>query len=121
MLFRSARVTSATTAAAAGATVGQVPRHLFSLWNAYQVATRVNAGVGVVSRSDMFAAIDNTVVLPGYLRLDASASVTLSGRTRLQIHAENLTNRRYVVNADGNNNISPGSPRAVRVALSAGF
>ena len=114
-------VTSATTAARAGAQVGQVPRHTFSLWNNYQIAPIVSAGLGIVRRSDMFAAIDDTVTLPGYTRADAAVFLSLTDRTRLQVNVENVFDRRYYVNADSNTNISPGSPRAVRVALSAAF
>jgi outer membrane receptor for ferric coprogen and ferric-rhodotorulic acid len=32
-----------------------------------------------------------------------------------------MFNRTYYANADSNTNISPGSPRALRVALIAGF
>jgi len=118
---QAAFVTSATTAAAAGAQVGQVPRHTFSLWNLYQVQPRVGVGLGVVYRSDMFAAIDNTVTLPGYTRVDAAVYLPLSGRVRLQANVENVFDRRYYVNADSNTNISPGTPRALRVGLTAGF
>jgi len=118
---QDAVVTSATTAARAGAQVAQVPRHTFSLWNNYQLLSRVGAGLGVIHRTDMFAAIDDAVVLPGYTRADAAAFFSLSDRTRLQVNVENLFDRIYFVNADSNTNISPGSPRTVRVALSAGF
>ena len=69
----------------------------------------------------MFAAIDNTVVLPGYLRVDAAVYYSVTERIRLQANMENLTNRRYYLNADSNTNISPGSPRAVRVGITASF
>ena len=119
--YQDAFVTSATTAAAAGAQVGQVPHHTFSLWNLYQVQPRLGVGLGVVYRSDMFAAIDNTVTLPGYTRVDAAAYLPLSGRMRLQANIENVFDRRYYVNADSNTNISPGSPRALRIGLTTGF
>jgi catecholate siderophore receptor len=118
---QDAFVTSATTAARAGAQVAQVPRHTFSLWNNYQLLPRVGVGLGIIRHTDMFAAIDDTVVLPGYTRADAAAFFSLSDRTRLQVNVENLFDRIYFVNADSNTNISPGSPRTVRVALSAGF
>ena len=118
---QDASVTSATTAARAGAQVAQVPRHTFSLWNNYELLPRVAAGLGIIHRTDMFAAIDNAVVLPGYTRADAAAFFSLSDRTRLQVNVENLFDRIYFINADSNTNISPGSPRTVRVALSAGF
>jgi catecholate siderophore receptor len=90
------------------ATVAQVPRHTLSLWNRYQFAPRVGAGLGVIYRSDMFAAIDNTVTLPGFVR--ANAAVFFS-----------LIDASYYLNADSNTNISPGSPRAVRIGLTARF
>jgi hypothetical protein len=61
--YQHAFITSATVAAALGASVAQVPGHTFSLWNRYQISPRVGAGVGMIYRSDMFAAIDNTVTL----------------------------------------------------------
>ena len=118
---QNAFVTSATTAARAGAQVAQVPHHTFSLWNNYQLLPKVGAGLGIVRHADMFAAIDDTVTLPGYTRADAAVFLSLTDRTRLQVNVENVFNREYYVNADSNTNISPGSPRAVRVALSAGF
>jgi catecholate siderophore receptor len=65
----------------------------------------------------MYAAVDNTVTLPGYTDVDAAVYVSLTARLRAQVNGENLFNRTYYVNADNNTNISPGSPRAVRVAL----
>jgi catecholate siderophore receptor len=119
--FQDAFVTAATAAAPAGTVVGQVPRHTFSLWNNYQVVPRVGAALGILYRSDMFAAIDNTVTLPGYTRADAAAFVTISRQLRLQANVENLFNASYFINADSNTNISPGFPRALRVGLTTSF
>ena len=67
-----------------------------------------------------FAAIDYTVVLPGYTRADAAVYFSVTERVRLQANTENLFDARYYANAD-NNNISPGSPRTVRIALITRF
>jgi catecholate siderophore receptor len=69
----------------------------------------------------MFAAIDNTVTLPGYTRVDGAVFVRLAKQLRLQTNVENLFNTKYYVNADSNTNISPGFPRAVRIGLTAVF
>jgi catecholate siderophore receptor len=98
-----------------------VPHQTFSLWNNYQVTGRLALGLGVIHRSDMFAAIDNSVVLPGYTRADAAAFFNFTERWRLQANVTNLFNRKYYLNADGNNNISPGSPRSARISLTASF
>jgi catecholate siderophore receptor len=119
--YQDARIRSATTAAAAGAIVPLVPRHTFTLWNKYQLTSRFGLGLGVAHRSDVFAAIDNKVTLPGYTKVDAAAYFRLAERWKLQAHFDNLLNARYYLNADGNNNISPGAPRSVKVSLIAAF
>jgi catecholate siderophore receptor len=119
--YQDAFVTSATASARAGAQVAQVPHNTFSLWNNYRIVPRLGAGLGILNRSDMFAAIDNTVLLPSYTRVDAALFFSLTEKMRLQVNAENLLDKRYYMNADSNTNISPGSPRAVRVGLIARF
>ena len=119
--YQDAFVTSATTAAAAGAKVAQVPHQTLSLWNNYQFTPRVGAGLGVLSRARMFATIDNSIRLPGYTRVDGALFINLSSALRLQANIENLGNVRYVINADSNTNISPGAPRTARIGLTARF
>jgi catecholate siderophore receptor len=119
--YQDAFVTSATTAARAGAIVGQTPHHNFSLWNNYQILPRLGVGLGVIHRSDMFATIDDTITLPSYTRADVAVFYSITERIRLQANVENLFDKKYFVNADSNTNISPGHPRAVRVGLTARF
>jgi catecholate siderophore receptor len=119
--YQDAFITSATVAARAGAQVAQVPHHTFSLWNNYQIISKLGAGLGLIHRADMFAAIDNTVRLPGYTRADAAVFFTLTEKIRLQANVENLLDKRYYLNADSNTNISPGSSRALRIGLVARF
>ena len=119
--YQDAFVTSATTTARAGAIVGQTPHHNFSLWNNYQIFSRLGAGLGVIHRSDMFATVDNTVTLPSYTRADVAVFFSITERIRLQANVENLFDKKYFVNADSNTNISPGHPRAIRVGLTARF
>jgi catecholate siderophore receptor len=119
--YQDAYVTSATTAARAGAVVAQVPHHTLSLWNNVQIHPRVGAALGVIYRSKMFATIDNTVTLPGYTRFDAAAYYNLTHDLRLQLNVENLFDKTYWANADSNTNLSPGSPRAVRLGFVARF
>jgi catecholate siderophore receptor len=78
-------------------------------------------GLGIINRSEMYAAIDNRVVLPGYTRADAAMYYSLNERVGLQANLENIFNKNYFVNADGNDNISPGSPRAARLSLTWKF
>ncbi len=119
--YQDAFIASATSAAPAGAQVAQVPHHTFSVWNNYQITPRIGAGLGILNRSDMFAAIDNKVSLPGYTRADVAAYIPVSEKMRFQANVENVFNRKYYVNADSNTNISPGASRALRVALISRF
>jgi catecholate siderophore receptor len=98
-----------------------VPRHTLSLWNRVQVAPRLGLGLAVVHRSEMYAGIDNKVTLPSFVELDGGVYFTISHGVRAQAYLENLFNGRYYVTAHSNNNISPGSPRAIRVAVVTGF
>ena len=119
--YQDAFISSATATALAGKQVAQVPHHSFTVWNKYQFLRRMSAGLGIISRSDVFAALDNTVVLPSYTRADAAVFYTFNETWRLQANVENLFNTRYYLNADNNTNITPGSPRAVKIGLIARF
>jgi catecholate siderophore receptor len=119
--YQNAYISSATTAARRGAKVGQVPHHNFSLWNNYQIISKLGAGLGIIHRSDMFATVDNTVTVPGYTRADAAIFYSLTEKIRLQANVENVFDKKYFINADSNTNISPGSPRALRVGFTARF
>lgn len=118
---QDATVTSRTAAAAVGAKVALVPRNTASLWNRYQMASRVGVGVGVIYQDEMFAAIDDAVTLPSFVRIDAAAYYTVNRGVRVQANVENIFARTYYPTANSNNNITPGSPRAVRVAVVTGF
>ncbi len=119
--YQDSTISSATAAARAGARVAQVPRGTFSLWNNYRLLPRLGVGLGILNRADMFAAVDNTVVVPGYTRVDAAVFYSLTEKIRLQANVENVGNRTYYANAHNNTNISPGSPRAARLGLTMRF
>ncbi|MBA3467757.1 MAG: TonB-dependent siderophore receptor [Gemmatimonadaceae bacterium] len=114
-------ITSTTANAPAGARVPLVPRATLSLWNKFLVSPAVSIGGGLVRQSEMFAAINNTVRLPAFTRLDGALYLRLSGGLRAQVNIENLFDARYFATAHSNNNISPGSPRAVRASLTTSF
>jgi catecholate siderophore receptor len=118
---QDAYITSQTAQAEEGAKVALVPRNTFSLWNRYQVHRMWGVGVGVVYQDQMFAAVDNAVTLPSFTRFDAGAFFALTRELRAQVNVENVFDKTYFITSHSNNNISPGSPRAARVSLTAGF
>jgi catecholate siderophore receptor len=113
-------IVSTTTSAAAGRSVPLVPHHTLSLWNRYQLTTDAGVGLGLVHQAAMYAAIDNSVTLPGFTRVDGAVFLSILPRARLQLNLENLLDRRYYATAQGNNNIMPGAPRTLRLSVTAG-
>ena len=114
-------ITSTTAAAASGTTVPVVPSTTLSLWNKYHVARGLSQGLGLLHQTDMYAAISNTVKLPAFTRVDGSISFPLMKAVGAQLNLENIFNEKYYPLAHNNNNITPGSPRSIRVLLTTGF
>ena len=120
--LQDAEITRSLTAEiVAGARLAKVPRHSFALWNKYQFSQVLGVGLGLISRGDSFVATDNTVILPGFTRVDAGVFFRISPSVRAHVNVANLLDRRYFETAHSNNNISPGSPRALRLALTTTF
>jgi catecholate siderophore receptor len=120
--YQDGEITRSVSATAqAGATLGQLPKHSFSLWNKYAFTSALSAGLGIVSRAEMFTSTDTTVVLPGFTRVDAAVFYNIGRGMRAQVNIENLLDENYYASAHSNTNITPGSPRAVRVALTTRF
>jgi catecholate siderophore receptor len=112
-----AKIVEQTAAAPAGALVPLVPRRTVSMWNRVQVLPSLGLGLGVLHQSKMFAAIDNTVTLPGFTRFDGAVFVRLTPLLSAQLNVENLFDEQYYPTSHGNNNILPGAPRTVRFSL----
>jgi catecholate siderophore receptor len=104
-----------------GAALAQLPEHKFSLWNRYQVTPAWGVGLGLLYQSDMYTSTDNTVTLPAFTRVDAALFYSLNERIRAQLNVENLLDEEYFANAHNNNNITPGSPLAVRMGVTVAF
>jgi catecholate siderophore receptor len=128
--YTDARIVSATsTTIVAGNHVALVPFDTFTLWNKYQLTELWAVGAGIIHQTSSFAASDDTVKLPGFTRVDAAVFGKVDPRwlptqvrsMRWQINVENVFNERYYATADSNNNITPGSSRAVRGSLIANF
>lgn len=112
------------TAILQGTELAQTPKHTFSLWNRYDFNNTWGAALGVVSRTNMYAELPTatqSVILPGYARLDAAVYGKVNKNLRLQVNLENLLNKQYALYAHNNNNITPGSPISARASLIYSF
>jgi catecholate siderophore receptor len=110
-------VTNDTT----GREVALVPRHTFSLWNKYQFLPNWGAGLGLLSRSDMYSNVSNAVTLPGYARVDAALFWDINENLKAQLNVENVFDIDYYSTAHSDNNITPGSPRAFFATVTSRF
>jgi catecholate siderophore receptor len=120
--YTDARITSDTsTTIVAGNRVQLVPTNQLAWWNKYQIDPLWAVAVGVIYFSDSFASSDDTVRLPGFVRVDAAVYRKINENWRAQLNVENLFNKGYWATADGNNNISPGQPLTVRLSAIARF
>ncbi len=103
------------------ATQAQVPTHTFSLWNRYDFTPSLAAALGVVYRDSLFTSTSNTVTLPAFTRFDGAVFYTLNKNYKVQLNVENIFDKQYYASANSDNNITPGSPRALRMTLNAKF
>jgi len=104
-----------------GASVGELPRHTFSIWNRYDFTPWLGAAFGVIYRGSMFASADNTIKIPDFTRVDAAIFARVTSKVRAQLNIENLLDANYFASVHNNNNIMPGSPIAVRGTLIVNF
>ncbi len=102
-------------------TLREVPEHQFSVWNRYDVTSRLGLGLGVIHQSSQFASNGNTVELPSYTRVDAAGYYTLTNKIRLQVNVENLFDEDYFPNSHNDNNITTGEPLNARFAVLVDF
>ncbi|MDL1867046.1 TonB-dependent siderophore receptor [Betaproteobacteria bacterium PRO4] len=119
--YTDAEIRKNVTGAQKGATVAQVPAHTFSLWNRYDFTSYLGVGLGVIHRGSIYAAVDNTVLLPSFTRIDAALFAQPFKNLRVQVNVENLANIDYAASAHNNNNILPGAPRIFRLTAALNF
>jgi len=120
--YTDARITSATSPTIVpGNHVQLVPFHQLSWWNKYQFTPVWSAAVGVIYLGESFASSDNSVMLPAWWRVDAAVYARINETWKAQLNVENLFDQGYWSTADGNNNLSPGKTRMVRVSATANF
>ncbi len=119
--IQNAEITKTTTAAPAGREVPLVHEQTLSLWNHYRFAPGWAAAVGVTHQTEMFASISNAVILPGFTRVDAGLYYRIDDNLKVQLNVENVLDETYWGTAHNDNNIAPGSPRALRLTVTTRF
>ncbi|MFA9285279.1 TonB-dependent receptor [Comamonas sp. SY3] len=92
------------------------PKHSANVWVTKALGHGFGAGGGISYVGARFANPGNTVVLPGYVTLDAMAYYRLNN-VDLQLKLNNLLDKRYIVAGHGSSpNLNlPGAPRSVQL------
>ena len=75
------------------------PRWSASLWSRYEFTDRFAINAGIFYKSDRFADPANTIVKPGYARVDAGANYLIKMRhsdLNLRLYVQNLLDRDYL-------------------------
>jgi len=103
------------------ATLGELPKHTYSIWNRYDFTPWFGAAFGVIGRSNMFTTTTNAVTLPAFVRVDAALYGRINKYLRAQVNIENLFDVNYIAAAHNDNNIAPGSPITARATIIASF
>ena len=104
-----------------GSAGSQVPAHMFSVWNRYDVSSQLGFGIGATYQDEQFASASNAVTVPDFTRVDAGIFYTMRNGTVLQLNIENLLDEDYFPAAHNDSNISPGAPLNARFAVKARF
>ncbi len=97
------------------------PEHTFSIWNSFTVSEKFGFGLGLIYQDSSFSDNGNTVTLPSYVRVDASAYYNFENDLRLQLKVENLFDKEYFPNSHRANNITVGAPLNATVSVSKKF
>lgn len=99
----------------------ELPEHMFSIWNSFQVTNRFGLGLGMTYQDDSFVNNGNTAVLPSYTRFDAAAYYDVTEDVRVQVNVENLFDERYFPNSHSTHQVSVGAPLNARFSVIGRF
>jgi len=99
----------------------ELPEHMFSLWNTWQVTDKLGVSLGLTHQDDSFIDNGNNATLPAYTRVDAAAHYQMSDKLRIQLNIENLTDELYFPNAHSTHQATVAAPVNARLTVSGSF
>jgi len=101
--------------------LAQLPEHMLTLWNQYEVNEKWRVALGVIYQSEQYASLNNTVELPDIVRVDAAVYYDYSEDVKIQLNVENVFDEDYFPSAHNDNNIDTGEPLNARLSLQYQF
>lgn len=118
--YNDARIVASLDKAIVGARAEMTPRHRASMWLQQALTEGFSLGLGVLTGSDQFALSDNTVRLPGYVRVDAAVNYKHKNY-EVKLKVNNVGDARFYESAINNVQIQPGAPRNLQLTLASRF
>ena len=120
-----ARTVASLTPAQIGQELPNTAHDQASLWTVYEVTEDAKAGVGVNWLGRRAADGAGVAYIPGYVTLDAMASIRVAPRLDLRLNLYNLTNETYVANAyyasSVENHVIPGAGRTLTLTATVRY
>ena len=101
--------------------IGQVPKHMFSIWNRYDFNDQFGVGLGLTHQSSQFARTNSTVRIPSYTRVDAAIYYTMNEHVQFQLNIENLLDETYFPSVHNASNITTGESINARFTAKFSF
>lgn len=99
----------------------ELPERMASVWTEFDLNDRLSVGYGLTYQSDSFVNNNNSALLPGYTRMDATVNYQWSNSSSIQLRVENLTDELYFPSSHSTHQITVAPPFNVRVAFTASF
>ena len=99
----------------------ELPERMASVWTEFDLNDRLSVGYGLTYQSDSFVNNNNSALLPGYTRMDATVNYQWSNSSSIQLRMENLTDELYFPSSHSTHQITVAPPFNVRVAFTASF
>ena len=97
-----------------------MPKHSANRWTTYQVTPELTIGGGVNAMSGITSSAG--MHAGGYATFDAMAAYRFTPKLKLQVNADNISNRRYYARVGGTNTFNiPGSERSLTANLRYSF
>jgi catecholate siderophore receptor len=99
--------------------LGGLPEHSFSLWNRYDFNPVFGAALGLIYQSSRFTSTSNSVSMAPYTRIDGALYYKITDKLTAQLNIDNIFDASYFEFANSDTNITPASPRFVRIGINA--
>ena len=106
-----------------GAPFPNTPKNSASLWTTYKITPRLTIGGGATYMDKIYGNANPLAPkwVPGYTRIDATASYVINAKLTLQLNVQNLTDKVYFSQAYASHYASIAPGRSAVLSLNASF